>query len=75
MLLQIAAVNGKIYAIGGQNEDHGEIDTVEEFDPDANGGFGAWTTKPSVMPHPRQQSAAAIVNDKVYIIGGGCRCG
>ena len=66
----IAAVNGKIYAIGGQRQGHGVIDTVEEFDPDANGGFGAWTTKPSVMPHPRQQSAAAVVNDKVYIIGG-----
>ena len=66
----IAAVNGKIYAIGGQNQDPGQLDTVEEFDPDANGGFGAWTTKPSVMPHPRSQSAAAILNDKVYIIGG-----
>lgn len=66
----IVAVNGKIYAIGGQRQGHDAIDTVEEFDPDANGGFGAWTTKPSVMPHPRQQSAAAVVNDKVYIIGG-----
>ncbi len=66
----VAAFNGKIYAIGGQNEEHGEIATVEEFDPDANGGFGAWTTKPSVMPHPRSQSAAAIVNDRVYVMGG-----
>jgi N-acetylneuraminic acid mutarotase len=66
----IAAVNGKIYAVGGQKENFGVIDTVEEFDPDANGGFGAWTTKPSVMPHPRSNSAAAVLDGKIYIIGG-----
>ena len=66
----IAALHGKIYAIAGQDHGGEVIDTVEEFDPDANGGFGAWTTKPSRMPHPRQQSAAAVIDDKVYIIGG-----
>jgi hypothetical protein len=66
----VAAVNGKIYAIGGQAQDHGLIATVEEFDPDANGGFGAWTTKNSLMPHPRQDPASAIVGGKVYIMGG-----
>ena len=60
-------MNGKIYAIGGQAQDFSKIDTVEEFDPAAN----TWTTKPSRMPHPRQQSAAAIVDNKVYIMGGG----
>ena len=47
------------------------IDTVEEFDPAAN----SWTTKPSVMPHPRKDSAAAIVDDKIYIMGGKAKCG
>jgi hypothetical protein len=66
----VAAVNGKIYAVGGQKENHGVINTVEEFDPEANGGFGAWTTKPSVMPHPRLHSAAAVVDGKIHVIGG-----
>ncbi|HEX4666884.1 MAG TPA: putative Ig domain-containing protein [Chthoniobacterales bacterium] len=66
----VAAVNGKIYAVGGQKENHGVINTVEEFDPNANGGFGAWTTKPSVMPHPRLHSAAAVVDGKIHVIGG-----
>lgn len=66
----VAAVNGKIYAIGGQKEHQDVVDTVEEFDPDANGGFGAWTIKPSVMPHPRMQSAAAVLDGKVYVVGG-----
>ena len=29
-----------------------------------------WTTKHSVMPHPRLNSTAAVVDDKVYILGG-----
>ncbi len=66
----VAAVNGKIYAVGGQKENFRAIDTVEEFDPDANGGFGAWTTKSAIMPHPRLNSATAVVDGKIYVIGG-----
>ena len=62
----VAAVNGKIYAIGGQTENGVAIDSVEVFDPDAN----TWRTRRSVMPHPRINSAAAIVDDKIYVMGG-----
>jgi N-acetylneuraminic acid mutarotase len=57
----VAVVNGKVYAIGGEN-----ARGVEEFDPATN----TWTTKPSRMPHPRHQSAAVVVDDKIYVMGG-----
>ena len=50
----------------GDNHETRHIDSVEEFDPVAN----TWTTKPSVMPHPRHEAAAAIVDDKIYVMGG-----
>ncbi len=56
-----AAVNGKIYAIGGSVS----LNTNEEYDPVAN----SWTTKAS-MPTGRYGHAAAAVNGKIYAIGG-----
>ncbi len=69
----IASVGGKVYAVGGQDQNKVAIDSVEEFDPDANGGFGSWTLKKSRMPHPRINSGFAILRDKVYVIGGQAR--
>ena len=62
----VAAVNGKIYAIGGQKENNGVVNTVEEYDP----GTLMWTTKSNLIQFPRLNSAAAVLNDKVYVVGG-----
>jgi N-acetylneuraminic acid mutarotase len=64
--LTAAAVNGKIYAIGGTVNQTGNIlSTVEVYDPSAN----SWSTAAS-MPTARFGLAAAVVNGKIYAIGG-----
>jgi N-acetylneuraminic acid mutarotase len=65
--LAAAAVNGKIYAIGGDPAaGGGYLNTVEAYDPISN----SWSTAAS-MPTARAGLAAAAVNGKVYAIGGG----
>ncbi|HUI92207.1 MAG TPA: SUMF1/EgtB/PvdO family nonheme iron enzyme [Chitinivibrionales bacterium] len=54
-----AAVNGKIYAIGG-----GDIKTVEEYDPVAK----TWTLKAD-MPTQRGP-ALAVIDSTIYAVGG-----
>ncbi len=62
--LAAAAVNGKIYAIGGF--DGGvRLATVEEYDPLTN----SWATI-ATMPTARRLLAAAEANGKIYAIGG-----
>jgi N-acetylneuraminic acid mutarotase len=63
--LGVAAVNGKIYVIGGMNQ-YGELNVNEEYDP-AN---DSWTTK-TRMPTPRNAFAIAVYDNKIYCIGGG----
>jgi N-acetylneuraminic acid mutarotase len=63
-------VNGKIYCIGGKkywgvDPFYQELNTTEVYDPTRN----TWTTK-SPMPIPVLGSASAVVDGKIYIIGG-----
>ena len=77
--LGVAVVDGKIFAIGGyslhvQNK---FVGTIEVYDPDSD----TWSyPKPLVpgykggyrapMPTPRSRFAVAVVDDKIYCIGG-----
>ena len=62
--LSTAVVNGKIYAIGGQNFVH-FFSAVEVYDPKAD----KWTKKFD-MPGARADLSASVVNGKIYAIGG-----
>lgn len=61
----VAVVGGKIYAIGGLNNDDMPLSTTEEYNPQKN----EWISKTS-MPTPRSGFAIAVVENKIYCIGG-----
>jgi N-acetylneuraminic acid mutarotase len=72
--LGVAAVNGKIYAIGGTTASGpyppdayagGFVGTNEEYDPETD----TWTYRAS-MPTPRAYFAIAAYKNKIYCIGG-----
>lgn len=60
-----AAVNGKIYVIGGQGSG-GLLNIVEAYDP----GSDTWQTGLAPMPTPRTGLSAVAVNGKIYALGG-----
>ncbi len=65
-----AVVDGKIYVIGGtllENESSGPfgLSTVEVYDPHNN----SWK-KVADMPMPRSNAGAAVVDGKIYVVGG-----
>jgi N-acetylneuraminic acid mutarotase len=75
--LDLAVVNGKIYAIGGntleksaQHTTGGVVGTNEEYDPATD----TWTFK-AWMPTPREAFAIAVCQNKIYCIGGSTSSG
>jgi N-acetylneuraminic acid mutarotase len=62
--LGVVAVNGKIYAIGGMNN-NSYLNVNEEYDPVTD----KWTTK-TPMPTARSGFAIATYKNKIYVFGG-----
>jgi N-acetylneuraminic acid mutarotase len=60
----VAVVDGKIYAIGGKNEE-GVLNITEKYDPVTN----EWTYKTS-MPTARSDFGIAVYQNRIYVIGG-----
>jgi N-acetylneuraminic acid mutarotase len=64
--LSISAVNGKIYAIGGDTIQCSiGLSTVEEYDPQTD----SWSTKTN-MQVVRSGLSSSVVDGKIYAIGG-----
>ncbi len=70
--LGVAVVDGILYAIGGAACVDANVPcatksvaTVEAYDPATD----TWTTKAS-MPTPRQSVGAAVINGRIYAVGG-----
>jgi len=61
-----AALNGKVYIIGGFDESNQSTTTVEVYDPIAD----KWTTA-APLPQPLDHTAAASYDGKLYVVGGG----
>lgn len=58
-------VNGKLYAIGGYNDDNTAFKVVEEYDPATD----TWTTKASSNEGHAAHASCAI-DDIIYVFGG-----
>ncbi len=75
-----AVVNGKIYVIGGRNacsvdDYYGEgityiYNTTEEYDPATDTWRTSQNGELTPMPTPRCEMTSAVVNGKIYVIGG-----
>jgi Kelch motif len=63
--LATAVLNGKIYVIGGYNENTVSTDTVEVYDPATN----KWTSAHPI-PLPLNHNSAAVAAGKLYSFGG-----
>ena len=61
-----AAVNGKLYVIGGQTDTGSAfVNNVQEYNPATT----SWTAR-ATMPAARSAGAAAVIGDKIYVAGG-----
>jgi len=63
--LQTYLVGDTIYAVGGSQSQNTSLATVEAYYPITD----TWDTRPN-MPIDRSWFAGAVVNNKIYVIGG-----
>jgi N-acetylneuraminic acid mutarotase len=61
----MAAVNGKLYLAGGQDQFGGPSNALSVYDP----ATGKWTTLPA-MTTRRHSAAATGLNGLLYVMGG-----
>ena len=59
----LAAVDGKIYAIGGYDDDF-PLKSVEAYDPQ----LGTWALVAS-MSEERKRHATVVLDGKIYVMG------
>ncbi len=64
----IAEYKGRIYVFGGGGKDFMSLNSTEIYDPKMD----IWY-KRADMPTTRSGSVAAVLNDKIYVMGGGFR--
>ncbi|MGH7325783.1 MAG: Kelch repeat-containing protein [Candidatus Rokuibacteriota bacterium] len=61
----VAALDGRVYVIGGFGPGFRPVATVEAYDAEAN----EWEPRAS-LPEPVHHAAAAVVNGRLFVIGG-----
>ena len=61
----MAVLDGKLYAVGGHDNDDGYLSSVERYDPATN----AWEAV-APMGEERINHAVAVLDGKLYAVGG-----
>jgi hypothetical protein len=61
----VAAVDGKLYVLGGWNSSGATVATTEIYDPAA----GTWTTGAN-NPKPYAGAAVSVLDGEIYLVGG-----
>lgn len=59
-------VNGKVYAIGGTDDNLNGLNIVQVYDPSVD----RWTTLSTRMPTPRGFCALAVFGNEIFVAGG-----
>jgi len=68
--LAVAALGGKLYAIGGHTSGSIATAAVEAYTPVADPGPGSWAMRASLSV-ARTSPAAAVIGSTLYVVGGG----